>query len=219
MKECAAGIVRAGWDVPRISPAYRRRLNGRRPDGEIAKRQGGRVLKVPSNSGEMSAAMPLSLRGNFSWIAAGSAVEMACQWGVVVVLVRLGGLEMVGTLVLAFAVCVPVNALAQLGLRGAVVTDARREYRFGDYLALRLVTAAIALAVVGGIVLTTGCGREMAWIILAIGLGELLKSIRDIFNALMQQNERMDRIALSLMLRVPLRLGGLALCVWVTGNL
>jgi len=164
-------------------------------------------------------AEPLSLRLNFSWIAAGNAVEMACQWGLLVVLAHLGNLEMIGTVVLAFAICAPCNALAYLGLRGAVVTDARGEYRFGDYLALRLVTATLALAVIAGIVLTARYEIETTLIILAVGVGELFKSISDIFHALLQQHERMDRIAIALMIRGLLILALLALGVCLTGNL
>ena len=161
---------------------------------------------------------PLSLRLNFSWIAAGNAVEMVCQWGLLVVLAHLGNLEMIGTVVLAFAVCAPVNALAYLGLRGAVVTDARGEYRFADYLALRLVTATLALATIAGIILAAGYESETALIILVVGTGELLRSVSDIFHALLQQQERMDRIAISLMIRGPFILALLALGVYVTGN-
>ncbi len=162
---------------------------------------------------------PLSLRWNLSWIAAGNAVELVCQWGMVVVLAHLGDLEMIGMVVLAFAICAPVNALTQLGLRGAVVTDARREYRFADYLALRIVTATLALLIVVAVVLATGYARETAWIILAVGLAEMIKSISDIFHAGLQQRERMDRIAVSLMIRGPVTLILLTLAVYATGNI
>ncbi|NLE39325.1 MAG: hypothetical protein GX621_14995, partial [Pirellulaceae bacterium] len=33
---------------------------------------------------------PLSLRRNFSWTLAGNLVNAACQWGVIVVLAKLG---------------------------------------------------------------------------------------------------------------------------------
>jgi len=162
---------------------------------------------------------PLSLRWNFSWIAAGNAVEMGCQWGLLVVLAHLGNLEMIGTVVLAFAICAPVYALACLGLRSALVSDARREYQFGDYLALRLVTSTLALAAIVALALTGGYQTETVLIILAAGLGELLKSISDIFHALLQQRERMDRIGVSLMLRGPLVLVLLGLGVYLTENI
>ena len=165
-----------------------------------------------------SAVEPLSLRLNLSWIATGNAVEMICHWGLVIVLAHLGNLEMSGVVVLAFAICAPVNALAQLGLRSAVVTDARRDYWFGDYLALRLVGSALAWLIILGIVLTGGYETETALVILMVGLGELFRSISDILHALLQQHERMDRIAISLMIRGPLVLALLALGLYATGS-
>lgn len=161
---------------------------------------------------------PLSLKRNVTWTAAGSAVEMLLHWGRVVVLAHLGGLEMLGMVVLAFALCGPVNALACLGLRGAVVTDARREYRFGDYLALRLATATLALLVIVGLVAAAGYRGTMAAIVLLVAAGEWLKSVSDVFHALLQQHERMDRVAVSLAIRGLLALGFLTLGVALTGN-
>lgn len=191
----------------------------RRQRQKLVHRSGDCILKSTAGPPEAALVQPLSLRLNFSWIAAGNAVEMVCQWGLVVALAHLGSLEMIGVVVLAFAVCAPVNALAQLGLRGAVITDARREYRFGDYLAVRLVTSAAAMLVILGIALTAGFAAQTALVILAVGLGELLKSVSDVLHALMQQRERMDRIAISLMVRGPATLALLVLGVWATESL
>ena len=80
----------------------------------------------------------------FSWIIWGNFVYSLSRWGMIAVLAQLGGPEMVGRVVLAFAICAPITALGNLGLRSVLVTDARGEYRFGDYFALRLVTSAAA---------------------------------------------------------------------------
>jgi len=161
----------------------------------------------------------LSLPLNCSWIAAGGAVDTAAQWIRVVVLLHLGGETMIGALALAFAVCAPVYALASLGLRGAVATDARNEYQLGDYLALRLVTSLLALLVVGGIVWATGYDFSTALLILLVGAAEVFKAVSDVFHAFAQQNERMDRFAISLMIRGPLMVAVLALGVYWTGSL
>ncbi len=162
---------------------------------------------------------PLSLRVNFSWIAAGNTVGALSQWGITIVLARLGDFDMVGTVGLAFAVCVPVGALSQLGLRGALVTDARREYCFGEYLALRLITAVVAIGVVLGIVLTRGYDAQTAQVIAVVAVAEFFKSISDIFHARLQQHERMDHIGKAMILRGPLMLAALASGVWLTGSL
>ena len=85
----------------------------------------------------------------------GTAVAAASRWGIVVVLARLGDAGMVGQVMLAVAICAPVAAVADLGLTVAQVTDAKREYRFGQYLGLRLVTALLAVLTVLGFLLYT----------------------------------------------------------------
>ncbi|HUT09360.1 MAG TPA: hypothetical protein VMY42_02600 [Thermoguttaceae bacterium] len=161
---------------------------------------------------------PLSLRRNCSWIVTGNVVNMGCQWGRVVLLVHLAGVEKVGMVVLAFAISTPVNVLAYLGLRGTVATDTKEEYRFGDYLALRLITATLAMLVVAAIALASPYEAETAMVILIVAAGELFRSISDIFHALFQQHERMDRMAISIMIRGLLMLGLLALGICLTGS-
>ncbi len=168
---------------------------------------------------EAALVKPFSLPSNISWIAVGNSVDAIAQWARIVVLLHLGGEVMVGALALAMAVCAPVYALAGLGLRGAAVTDARHEYQFGDYLALRLVTSVVAMLAVAMIVFATGCEPHTALLVMLVGLGELLKAISDVFHALQQQNERMDRFAISLMIRGPLMVAALTLGVWWTGSL
>ena len=162
---------------------------------------------------------PLSLRRNFSWVVAGNVVHAISRWGMVVVLAQIGNVEMIGQIVLAAAICAPVNSLANLGLRGVLITDAKGEYRFQDYLGLRLITSVLALLVVAGILLATGCETETALIILIVAVARLFESISDIFHAHLQRHERMDRIAIALMIRGPLSLVLLAVGVYLTKSL
>lgn len=164
------------------------------------------------------AARPASLKRNFLWVLAGYAAAIGSKWGRVVVLGHLGGLEMVGLMALAFAVCAPVNALACLGLRSAVVTDARGEYRFADYLGLRLLCGAAAWAVVVGMALLGNYDRSTMLLIILVAAAEMLTSMSDIFHALMQQREQMNRITVSMGIRGLLMLGLLAAGVWLTGS-
>src|SRR5436309_3480713 len=79
-----------------------------------------------------------SLRANFSWMLAGNAIFSACNWGLLAVLAHLGTPAMVGQYVLALAVTSPVIVFFMLHLRAVAATDARGQYEFGHYLALRL---------------------------------------------------------------------------------
>jgi O-antigen/teichoic acid export membrane protein len=160
----------------------------------------------------------LSLRANFSWTFVGNVVYAGCQWGMLVVLAKLGSPEMVGQFALGLAITAPVIMFTNLQLRGVQATDARQEYLFGDYLGLRLLTTALALLIIDGIVLVSGYRWETALVILAVGIAKAFESISDAFYGLLQQHERMDRIAKSMMIKGLLSLVALGVGVHLTGS-
>ncbi|GAB4180529.1 MAG: lipopolysaccharide biosynthesis protein [Coleofasciculaceae cyanobacterium] len=166
----------------------------------------------------MQQSKPLTLRRNFSWTLVGNVVYAACQWGMLVVLAKLGSREIVGQFTLGLAVTAPVLMLANLQLRAVQVTDARHEYRFGDYLGLRLITTGLALLVIILITVVAGYRWETSLIILVVGLAKAVESVSDVFYGLLQQHERMDRIALSMMIKGPLSLLLLGIGVYLTGQ-
>lgn len=156
---------------------------------------------------------PLSLRLNFSWMLVGNVAYAGCQWAMLSVLAKLGTPAMVGQYVLALAITTPVMAFCMLQLRAVQATDARDEYEFGDYLALRLATTALALVAIAGIGVVSGYRRETALVIAAAGISAAINAMSDIVYGHLQRHERMDRIAQSMMLK-----GAISL-VAVTGTL
>jgi O-antigen/teichoic acid export membrane protein len=161
---------------------------------------------------------PLSLRVNFSWTLVGNVVYAACQWGMLVVLAKLGAPEMLGQFALGLAISTPVIMLANLQLRAIQATDARREYQFGDYLALRLVLVGLALLAIAGIAAGSGYQQQTFLVILAVGGARAIESLSDICYGLLQQHERLDRVARSMMLRGGLALGALTVGMLLTGS-
>jgi len=155
----------------------------------------------------------LRLRTNFLWTLSGNITYVACQWGILVVLAKLGTPQMVGQFALALAITAPVIIGAGMALRSVQATDAAAEYRFGDYLLLRLFMTALAGLVILGIVWFSGYDRHTASVILVVGLAKGLESISDIFYGLLQQHERMDRIAVSMMIKGLLSLVAVACAV------
>jgi O-antigen/teichoic acid export membrane protein len=161
----------------------------------------------------------LTLRMNFLWTLIGNVVYAASQWGILVVLAKLGTPQMVGEFALALAITAPVVIGAGLSLRGVQATDAASEYHFGDYLLLRLLTTGAAGLIIAGIVWLSGYGWHTAAIILIVGLAKGFESISDIFYGLLQQHERMDRIALSMMIKGLLSLAAVTGAVYLSGDL
>lgn len=142
----------------------------------------------------------LSLRTNISWTFAGNLVYVSCQWGMLMILAKLGTPEIVGRFALGLAIAGPVMIFANLSLRQAQATDVWRGYVFGEYLTLRLLTTVVALLIIS-ILAFVGYQLELALVILAVGLAKSFEAISDVFYGLLQQRERMDRIARSMIMK------------------
>ncbi|MBH8562370.1 oligosaccharide flippase family protein [Nostoc sp. CENA67] len=166
----------------------------------------------------MQESKALTLRRNFSWTFIGNAVYAGCQWGMLVVLAKLGSPEMVGQFTLGLAVTAPVIMFTNLQLRTVQATDAKKQYFFSDYLGLRLTSVALALLIIVVISLSGGYRWETSLVILLIGLAKTFESISDVFYGLIQQHERMDRIAVSLMIKGSLSLLLLGIGVYISGS-
>ncbi len=85
-------------------------------------------------------------------------IYSACQWGIVVVLAKLGSPVLVGEYALGVAIATPVIALSQLQLRPVIASDVHEKYRFGDYLGFRLMATLLASLIVVAIALVVRSG-------------------------------------------------------------
>jgi O-antigen/teichoic acid export membrane protein len=162
---------------------------------------------------------PLTLRSNFSWTFAGNVIYAACQWGMLVVLTKLGNPEMVGEFALGFAVTAPVIIFTNLSLRSVQATDAKYEYNFSDYLGLRIVSSGLALLTIAFIIHLVNYSWETALVVFLVGVAKVIESISDVYYGLLQQHERMDRVAVSLMIKGPLSLLLLSIGVYSSGSI
>lgn len=161
----------------------------------------------------------LSLRANFSWTFVGNVIYSACQWGIIVVLAKLGSPILVGEYALGVAIATPVIALSQLQLRPVIASDVHEKYRFGDYLSFRLLATLLASLVVLTIPLVAHSGPAETPLVFLVGLALAVESISDLYFARLQFIDRMDRIAKSQIVRAPLSLAALGLGVHFTGSL
>jgi O-antigen/teichoic acid export membrane protein len=152
----------------------------------------------------MTTAEP-SLRRNFSWTIAGNAVFTVALFGVLVVLTRLGGAEIVGRFSLGSAIATPFIVFANLQLRVLLVTDTAGGASFGDYLGIRLVAQPLALLVVAVVAVLAYAGEQTV-VIMLFGLVKAVETFSDLCYAFAQKHERIDLMARSMVLRGPLAL-------------
>lgn len=142
--------------------------------------------------------VPLSLRANFSWAFLGHAIYALCQWAILTVLVKLGTPATVGHYSMGLALTAPILMLANLQLRQIQMTDKVNEFPFGEYLRLRLCTSAASLILIVFLVALGRYETAARGTILLVGAAKVLEAISDIHHGAMQQQERTDRVATSL---------------------
>jgi O-antigen/teichoic acid export membrane protein len=82
-----------------------------------------------------------------------------------------------------------------------------------------LITTGTALLIIVTIASVGGYEREVALVIVALGIAKAFESISDVFYGLQQQCERMDRVGQSKLIRGPLSLLALGIGIWSTSRL
>jgi O-antigen/teichoic acid export membrane protein len=160
--------------------------------------------------GEHTAVPGLSLRSNFAWVLGGNVVFALCQWGMIVALAKMGSTTMVGQFSLGLAIATPILMFSNFDLRAVQATDAAREYRFSEYLRLRVVMTLAGLFAIGAIAWFGNYERRTAMIILAIALAKAVETLSDIHYGLFQLNGRLDQTGRSMMLRGVVSVSALA---------
>lgn len=159
-----------------------------------------------------------SLKKSFSWTFLGNLVYAGCQWGVLLVLAKLGTSSLVGRYALANGIATPIALLLGMGLRSAQATDVRGEFDFSEYLGFRLVTTAVGLIVTLAVGAIGGGGVDLSLLaVLAVSRG--LEAVSDVFYGLFQLHERLDLAAKVMLVKGPLSLAIVALALALTHNL
>jgi len=114
---------------------------------------------------------------------------------------KLGSVEMVGQYALGLAITAPVFQFCGLQLRAVQVTDARNRNTFGEFAGMRLITTAAGMIIVIALALWDRRSGQTALVVILVGLCKAVESLSDICQGLFQKNERMDRVATSLIIK------------------
>src|SRR5579863_6822672 len=160
----------------------------------------------------------LSWRSNFAWALAGNVVYAACQWGMVIALAKLGNSFMVGQFSLGLAIATPVHMFTNLQLRSVQATDARRQYSFGEYLGLRVMTTWLALTAIAVIIRAGGYQHQTAMVIAAVAVMKAVESLSDVFYGLFQLHDHLEQTGRSMMIRGAFSVIGLGAGLYLTHN-
>jgi O-antigen/teichoic acid export membrane protein len=161
-------------------------------------------------------AKALSLQQNFAWTTVGNAAYSACQWALVCLLAKLGSPEIVGQYALGLAVTTPVLMLGQLNLRAVLATDVAEKHTVRDYCGLRLTVTVLSLMAIAAITYLAGYPLELSLVIIAVGIAQCVEGISDIYYGVLQLHERMERIAVSMIVRGLLSVAAIGIGLYFT---
>lgn len=152
----------------------------------------------------------LSLKANMLWNSFGSLVNLACQWLITILIVRMGsGYEAAGIFSLAMSVYNIFAPIGQYRMYTYQVTDVNDENSTGEYLSFRVITNGIALLLCMGYAVVT-CDTHALPAIFLYAIYKSACLVVDVFHACDQRHHRMDYIGQSLAMQ-----GVASLCAFV----
>jgi O-antigen/teichoic acid export membrane protein len=163
--------------------------------GPVADATAGDSVAALNGEQSVSRFAPKSIRANALWMLSGTAASAAARWFVVVLLAKLGSQELVGQYGWAVAFCMPTITFCRFGLRILKSTDARDEFRFGEYFAFCLIGTCLGMIVVTGLGVTDRLDGGLLILVIAVASWNSLESISDLFAGMFQRYERVDYLA------------------------
>ena len=160
-----------------------------------------------------------SLGVNLIWMVVGTVWYGFCQWAMLIVLAKLGTIELVGAYTLGLAIATPILMFSCLNLRSIFVTDQYGVFRFHEYLALRVGMLALSIAIAAAAAMAQGDTPELVFFIAAITTAKALDLVSDMFYGLLQREENMRAMSISMILKGTLAMGAMAAAVVARGSL
>jgi O-antigen/teichoic acid export membrane protein len=156
---------------------------------------------------------------SLSWTLVGNIIYAASQFGMLIVLSKLGSAEILGEFSFALSVTAPIILLLNFDMRTVICTDTKSNILFSDYLGFRLLTTAVALAAIFSLTLIISTSFESRIVILLIGFSKSCESVSDILCGFMQKNYNMDFVSKSTILKSLSSILGMSMLFALTHNL
>jgi len=117
------------------------------------------------------------------------------------VLAKLGSPSIVGQFTLGLAVAAPVFMFTNLQLRAVQATDVSAEHGFANYFTLRLLATLLGLTVIVAVLPFAGASSTVRFVILLVSVSKCVECMSDVTAGLLQREEQLKRVAISLMMR------------------
>lgn len=164
---------------------------------------------------------PLSLRRNIGFAMIGRGWYALTQFLIVALCARLGTPADVGAFTLASAIVTPLFFLATMGTRDVLTVDDLDRFSRADYLGLRIIGSigAVAASALIAAVFYRDHGLFVFGAVLGMAMVRFFGAQASMNHAMFQRAERLDFVAISILLRGTAGLVGFGVALWLTGNL
>lgn len=176
-----------------------------------------RTLVFPACS--VTPPAPLSTRKNSLFNFIGCLMYQGCQWVITVLVVLLSGYENSGVLAYAMSIGNIFLPIATFNLRTYQVSDLKRRFTEGEYIAFRFFTVVVAFIII--IPYTMATTSDLTWVLptLLYLLFKMDEAVCDVLSGVSQKGGRMDYIGISQFSRGVLVVVLFCLGLMVTQNL
>ena len=153
--------------------------------------------------------------GSLSWTLAGEVLFAAGQFGILVVMARMGSEQALGQYGLGLAIATPLLVITSLHLRPTYVVANDDELVFGDYLGLRLIGAPLALVLACIWSLVADHDPDTFAMVAFVTLTRVSELVSDMLHGAAGRAEELQRVGIGRALRGVLLLLSTILALWL----
>lgn len=143
----------------------------------------------------------MRLTKQFMWLLIGQVFYNLSQWGLLIILAKLGNPEEVGRFSLGLAITAPIFAFSNMELRNLLATETNQDYSFQIYWGLRIIATLIGITLVFLVALIGGYSSDTTIVMVGVGLAKGFESLSDLLQGLMQQKGQLERVGQSQLLK------------------
>ncbi len=140
-------------------------------------------------------------KSEFLWNSIASIVASMLNAVLLLFCTRINGTEMAGMFSISFTTSVILNAIGDYGIRIYQVTDSKRNYKFVEYIALRIVVVSIMLAIGIAFVIISGYDTTKLSITILLILFRVIDNLSETYQGEFQVNGRLDLGGKSVVIR------------------
>ncbi len=142
-----------------------------------------------------------TIKKNMLFNTAGSAVYFACQWFLMILIVRMADYAEAGVFSLATSITASPVFIALYGMRNYQVSDINGEYSNATYFISRVLSSILAFFVCLAMVFAGGYDLYKSTAVILYMLFKIIEAFADYYYGLEQRLDRLDRSGISLVIR------------------